>query len=122
MGAERGLRCFSQVALNPPCGRWKTYVGRPRGDLLRSMAMTYLAGGLSSCGRDDESLAICTSHLDLLRGLESGKRHPKTLATENNILSTRAMQRRVIEELTPTGEWSIIVSKRRAFVRLLKKP
>ena len=46
----------------------------------------------------------------------------KTLATENNILSTRAMQRRVIEELTPTGEWSIIVSKRRAFVRLLKKP
>ena len=51
-----------------------------------------------------------------------GKRHPKTLATENNILSTRAMQRRVIEELTPTGEWSIIVSKRRAFVRLLKKP
>ena len=50
------------------------------------------------------------------------KRHPKTLATENNILSTRAMQRRVIEELTPTGEWSIIVSKRRAFVRLLKKP
>ena len=51
-----------------------------------------------------------------------GKRHPKTLATENNILSTRAMQRRVIEELTPTGEWSIVVSKRRAFVRLLKKP
>ena len=51
-----------------------------------------------------------------------GKRHPKTLATEENIQSTRMLQRRVIEELIPTGEWSTIVSKRRAFVRLLKKP
>jgi hypothetical protein len=51
-----------------------------------------------------------------------GKRHPKTLATEEHIQMTRMLQRCVIEELIPTGEWSTIVSKRRAFVRLLKKP
>ena len=51
-----------------------------------------------------------------------GKRHPRTLETEKNILSTRGLHRVVIEELIPTGEWSTIVSMRRAFVRLLKKP
>ena len=51
-----------------------------------------------------------------------GKRHPKTLATEKNMLSRRQAHRRVVERLVLRGSWSYVVAVRRAFVRLLKKP
>ena len=50
------------------------------------------------------------------------KRHPKTLATEKNMLSRRQAHRRVVERLVLRGSWSYVVAVRRAFVRLLKKP
>ena len=51
-----------------------------------------------------------------------GKRHPKTLQTEENMLSRRKVHRRLIERLVLEGSWSYAVAVRRAFVRLLKKP
>ena len=45
---------------------WKTYLGRPEADEVRSMAMGLLGSGLSDAARDEEALSVKEAELSML--------------------------------------------------------
>ncbi|CAH0376633.1 unnamed protein product [Pelagomonas calceolata] len=64
---EQGHHGVVACALGWAC--WKTFVGRPEADMLRSWAMTVLGGGLSDGKHDEDALSVYEAQLSMMRRL-----------------------------------------------------
>ena len=73
-----------QCALGWAC--WKTYVGRPEADELRSLAMNLLGCGLSQAKRHNEALSVQEAELAIMRRL--GVSEEAILITQSNLART----------------------------------
>ena len=65
---------------------WKTYVGRPEGDQLFSMAMNLLGVGLHQAGHLEDALSVREAMLSIL--LRIGGPEKNTLLVQGNLAST----------------------------------
>ena len=71
-----------------PWACWKTYVGRPEADQVRSLAMTELGLGLSAVGNHEESLSVKEAELSTLRRL--GMPEESIFIAQSNLATTYA--------------------------------
>ena len=67
-------------------GCWKTYLGRPETDQVRSMAMTVLGNGLYAAHHNEEALSVEEANLSTVRRF--GTSEEDLLAAQANIAST----------------------------------
>ena len=81
---EQDYHGIVSCALGWAC--WKTYVGRPEADELRSFAMNVLGGGLYETGNDAGALAVMEADLSMKRRLGASERC--LLAMQGNLAST----------------------------------
>ena len=65
---------------------WKTYVGRPEADELRSLAMSLLGNGLYAAHHDKDALSVQEAELSLLRRI--GSSEADVLVVQSNLAST----------------------------------
>ena len=65
---------------------WKTHLGRPEGDMARSMAMSLLVGGLSAAGHHAHALAVQEAELAMMRRL--GATEKQLLNVQGNLAVT----------------------------------
>ncbi len=67
---------------------WKTYLGRPEGDMARYLSMEQLGNGLSEKGHNEDALSVEEARLSLLRRL--GASEEDMLQTQANLAITHA--------------------------------
>ena len=65
---------------------WKTYVGRPERDVIRSMAIMQLGNGLASAGRHEGALSVMEAELAMRRRL--GESEQNILIVKNNLANS----------------------------------
>jgi tetratricopeptide (TPR) repeat protein len=65
---------------------WKTYVGRPEADQVRSMAITSLGNGLYNAGHHEDALIVQEAELAMLRRL--GESELDLLVAQGNLATT----------------------------------
>ena len=73
-----------QCALGWAC--WKTYLGRPEGDRLRSSAMTVLGEGLSQARQHEDALSVREAELSM--GKRLGTSEEDMLLVQSNLAMT----------------------------------
>jgi len=76
---------------------WKTYVGRPEADEVRSMAMGLLGSGLSEARHHEDALSVKEAELSTLRRL--GASQHNILAVQSNLANTYHVLGRLEEAL-----------------------
>ncbi|CAH0379494.1 unnamed protein product [Pelagomonas calceolata] len=81
---EQRYHGYVACALGWAC--WKTYVGRPETDQLRSAAMTQLANGLAAVDLHTDALAVEEAVLSLER--RCGGSEPSILSVQSNLAVT----------------------------------
>jgi hypothetical protein len=76
---------------------WKTYLGRPEADEVRSMAMGLLGSGLSEARHHEDALSVKEAELSTLRRL--GASQHNILAVQSNLANTYHVLGRLEEAL-----------------------
>ena len=79
-------------------GCWKTYVGRPEGDMPRIMAMNLLGNGLDTAGRHEDALPVREAGLAMR--LRLGESEDAILGTRGNLALTYEKLGRLEQSLT----------------------
>ena len=79
-------------------GCWKTYVGRPEGDMPRIMAMNLLGNGLDTAGRHEDALPVREAGLAMR--LRVGESEDAILGTRGNLALTYEKLGRLEQSLT----------------------
>ena len=67
---------------------WKTYVGRPEADQIRSMAMGVLGNGLSDAGHHEDALSVKEAEFTMMRRFSGSARN--ILLVQGNLANTYA--------------------------------
>ncbi|CAH0372041.1 unnamed protein product [Pelagomonas calceolata] len=78
---EQRYQGVVQCALGWAC--WKTYVGRPEGNVARSLAMTSLGNGLSAAEHHEDALTVREAELAMKRRL--GASEASILVVQGNL-------------------------------------
>ena len=81
---EQRYHGLVKCALGWAC--WKTYVGRPDGDLDRIDAMKLLGNGLDDAGHNQDALSVRETELSMARRI--GAEEEDLLATQSNLAIT----------------------------------